>query len=139
VKRLIARLLVPLLGLVGIVTLTPAAAHASYSDCTTGYVCLWQNDGGSGFPSLVVQQAGGTCYNVPTYWNDKMNSFSNRLLYGKHVQFYKDANCTGHLLHRQLDRTNGPFGSNPIVQDNFLSIRNHGDRDIFTSIFFNTG
>lgn len=139
-RKTITRALVVLAMATGIGAVAAAPAQAAYSDCTVGYVCLWNDSGGVGFPSLVRNDPPGTCYNVPTFWNDKMDSFSNRLLFGKHVQFYKDANCTGHLMHQQNNnRSSGPFGSDPVTSDNFLSSINHNDRNILTSIWFNNG
>jgi hypothetical protein len=139
-KQLIARLLVPLLGLVGIVILTPAAAQASYSDSFPGYVYLWDDPNGAGQPALAVFRSPGLCYNVPTFFNDRADSFKNYLSNGHHVQFYRDRDCTGGALHQtNNNRSSGPFPSSPPTQDNFISARGINDRNKLTSIFFNNG
>jgi hypothetical protein len=136
--RRLAVLAAVLLTAVGLVA-TPAQA-SGLADCPGGYVCAWDN---SDWTGLLFRIAGlsGTCHNVPSGTNDRANAFMNHRNDLKHVQMYKDANCTGPLL-RNWNGWTGPF---PAYADPnsyslfYKTICCANDQDKLSSIFFNTG
>ena len=131
--RIVAAAVAAVVGLgLGVVAAAPASAAAS--DCPNGQVCLWDD---SNFNTMLVAVARtpGSCYNLPSNLNDRANGFYNRLLGGKHVQMYKDVNCTGPLL-RNWGGSTGPFpvGEVSLFYHNTFA----NDQNRLTSIWFNT-
>jgi hypothetical protein len=100
VKRAVA-FVVALASVVAIAQLAIAQpAHASYSQCPSDYVCLFNGGGGAGTPTEVVYRSPGTCYNITiAAANNTADSMYNHLSNGHHVQFYDLANCTGQRLY----------------------------------------
>lgn len=148
-KRKIAALLVGLAVALGLTGVAASPAQAAYNDCWTGYFCLFDNPDGNGLLLFAAWSQPGTCINVPTSANDRADSYINRLGV-RYAQVYRDANCTGHALHK----TNGFGGPNqpfPSAGENrqgsFINVDNvvlpgcgspdHCDRNIATSIWFN--
>lgn len=145
VRRAVVALLVSLAVAFGVFAVaTPA--HAAWSSCSIGWVCVWDGNAGSGSPlySAPIQGA-GTCHNISSWANDQANSFYNHMGNGRHVQFYADANCTGHGLHKDNNgiATGGifdPFEDGEVGTILMSGNGNcHCDRNKMTSIFFNNG
>ncbi|HSJ75804.1 MAG TPA: peptidase inhibitor family I36 protein [Gemmatimonadales bacterium] len=138
-RRRIAALLTALGLGAGLAVAVEAPAQAAYSDCLSDYVCAFDGTGGSGL-LVTVFRSPGTCYNLPGSANDKADSFYNHLSNHHAVQFYDGSNCTGHLMHRAGSGGGpGPFAAG--TMDNFYDAMGtfHHDRNILSSIFFNTG
>jgi hypothetical protein len=131
------------------VVVIAAPAHAAYSDCWTGNFCLFDGNDGSGQLLFSTSAPRGTCVNIPTNENDRANSYINRLGV-RYAQVYRDANCTGHGLHK-TNGFGGPSQPFPPAGDNrqgsFINVNNvvlpgcsnpdHCDRNIATSIWLN--
>src|SRR5215211_4731786 len=92
---------------IALIAVLPTPAQASVSDCPYGTVCIWDDSFGVMLDSY--WSGPGTCHNLNSADNDKANSFYNRLS-TRHVQFYRDANCTGTLL-RDWNGSTGPFAA----------------------------
>jgi len=147
---------VVLLVALGITFTAVTPAHAAYTDCPLNFVCLFLNrDGGGGY-IVNIYQAPGTCYNVPSSANDRATSYVNRLSSTRSMQVYRNANCSGHALHKDngfggstqpFPSSNAPYPTNVNGSGNFINIDNlvlpgcslpdHCDNDIATSIWFN--
>jgi hypothetical protein len=67
-------------------------ANAYYSQCQSGHVCFWKDINFGGQFIEWVQEANGTCWNVPGSWNDVVSSSAIQF-YGQDVLLYEDANC----------------------------------------------
>jgi hypothetical protein len=93
VKR---RLTVALTLLLITVGLTATPAYASLSECASGWVCLYDN---ANFSVKILSTFGnrGTCVNIPSYANDRADSFYNKLNNGTSIRIYQDANCVNEL------------------------------------------
>lgn len=112
----------------------------SYSQCPSGYVCLFEGTNGAGILGNGFYASPGTCLPLPYAYTDAADSFYNRLTNGHHVQFYETANCSGApgaLARRQSNGSGGPHAAG--VRDNFLSSFCCTDRDEVSGIFFNRG
>jgi len=140
VKRRLATLLAALVAALGLTAVTAGPASASWDACIPDRVCLWDGNDATGTFLFMQLWAPGTCVNVITSINDRANSFRNRMSAGRGVQFYRDANCTGHAMHH----TNGYGGPNgpflPGAFGNFISDGKatcHCDRNIVTSVIYN--
>jgi len=122
-----------------------------YGDCASNHFCLFIDRDGSGGIIFQVTSGWGTCVNLQTSANDRATSYANRLI-GRHAEVYRDANCTGHALHKDngFGGPTQPFpstGTNSI--GNFINVNNpvvpgcsapdHCDNDIATSVWFNNG
>lgn len=93
----------------GVSQLSAAPAQATYSACSSGYVCFWDwiefNNGGT-FWSTHVQNSYGTCVNLPTSMRDKPSSIGyNRSVGGStpdQIRFFLwvDCNAGGGYLTR---------------------------------------
>jgi Peptidase inhibitor family I36 len=140
--------LVALVVVVGLTSAVASPAQAALSDCWYGYVCMWAENGGPAYTGTIHRIPAmplGYCYNIPSGsgFNDKADYFANELA-TRHVQFYRDRDCTGHLLHRQSDCWQGPFRGQTYGQFQFKSTFScsHSatyDANSATSVFFNTG
>lgn len=99
-----------------------STAHAAYS-CSSPYVCIYDRTNGEG-TAWPFAGARGYCLNIPTYANDKADSYYNRSPY--YVVFYKDANCTGdNLILGNGSVAPGARGNFPaICEDQPRSCRN---------------
>jgi hypothetical protein len=117
-----------------------APAQASTSECVPDTVCVWNTGSYTGL-LVTVWKPPGTCYNLPAAANDRAETFYNHLQ-ERHVQFYKDANCAGHLLHRNTDCSQGPFGPSAVGTFNWGKYSTCGDfwldTNVLTSIWFNS-
>lgn len=129
----------------GFVVTVATPAQAARADCWYGYVCLWDNGDYTGTIHRIPASPLGYCYNIPagSGFNDRAESFYNRLA-TRHVQFYRDRDCTGHLQHRQSDCFTGPHPGQTWGQFQFTSHLHclHSathDANSTTSVFFNTG
>lgn len=113
----------------GLAVAVGAPARASLSECPSTFVCIWTNTNFNGF-LIGVHFEPGTCYTV---WpeNNQADSFYNHLT-SKHVQFYEGVGCVGRLL-KGVGLGSGPFAAGSA--DSFIS----SDRNVLSSIFFNTG
>lgn len=129
--------LVVLTVVVGVTTVVANPAHAAYSNCPLGNVCIWDGLNGSGSPMYVHSGAPGTCINLPSSVNNRAESFYNHLSgLNRAVQFYDGSGCTGTLLRRQSNGSGGPHFSGAadnFYLDHFLNHRNRA-----TSIFYNS-
>lgn len=133
-KRKIATITGALLVFLGLgIVAANNPAWAAASNCPQGTLCAWDD---SNFNVMLFShvQSPGTCYNVPG--NDRANGFYNRMASPRHVQFYKDANCTGPLL-RDWNGNHGPFG--PGALSLFFKAVYCGDCDQnkLSSVWFN--
>lgn len=128
------------------VSVGPVPAQAAYSECPVNWVCLWNNPGGINL-ILVAARSPGTCHNITGYANDSADSFYNHLTptpaSGRHVQFYRGANCTGALLRTHAWQGNNPLPYPPGRYANFLlggaGRADINDRNEASSIYFNIG
>jgi hypothetical protein len=120
-------------------------AQAAFTDCPAGNVCLWSAANYTGILDI-VHRAPGTCYNIPSMYNDRADSFYNHLGTGKHVQFYRHVDCnpdrfnTHPSPHHDTTEWAGPFPDG--YHDAFIAVGTplvHNDRNNTSSIFFNTG
>jgi hypothetical protein len=144
-KRFIAGLTVTLGLVAGVSVVTSTPAWAALSDCSSSYVCIWDgNSYASGTYILGYQQSSsggpaspGRCLNLPSWANDRANSFYNHFTsgFGKHVSFYENANCTGILL--QYPQVPVPINNAGTFPGETLCCSTH--RDKLTSIFIHTG
>jgi hypothetical protein len=134
IRRWSARALAVALIATGLSAAWGGPAQASYSSCSSGYVCLWyENNGNTGSLMLLVFRNPGTCYNLASFDKNRAESFYNHLSNGHHVQFYDLDNCTGPLLLRAANNSGGPHAAG--VHDNFA----FWSEDRANSIFFNNG
>lgn len=137
----ITRAIVVCLISTGVVAIVVSPANASYTECNSGYVCIWYNDNGGGTRYEAYANP-GTCHTAlsGSPANDQANSFRNRLTNGKHVQFYNGTNCNGTLL-LDSNRFGGPHAVN--AQNNFhyglIGVQFIDHKNKASSIFFNTG
>lgn len=141
-KRLVA-LVAALLAATGLTLVASAPAQAAYTDCSVGYVCLFDGYNGTGAMHPIPVSPRGYCYNVPTSFNDRANSAYNRMT-TRWVQFYTNAGCTGHLLHSAVDCSGGPFEPHFALNfyvdggDPWCHFSPVNDSNRLTSVFFNT-
>jgi len=141
------RLAAVLAGLVlggGLAVAVAAPAQASYSECNTGTVCIWNATNGSGSPiGGGFSSTPGTCFDLFGAQNDSADSFRNHTT--KSVQFYDNHGCTGQLLKSEDGRT--IFDG--VTQANFMqvdTVASHPgcqfpstcNRNRASSVFFNT-
>lgn len=134
--------LVALLLAAGIVVGVQSSAQAlSYNECPLGLVCVWDRLNGGNNLIAAFFSSPGTCYNLATFDRNKAQSFYNHLNNGKHVQFYDDPNCTGPLLRREANASQGPHAAG--TKDSFCW-NNNGCGGLYSvrrldSIWFNNG
>lgn len=118
----------------GLTFATPASpASASWSECPTSHLCLWDNDGG-GSPKIIdlagwiwgfEQHFVGDpntygCYNFPGAVNDRANSIWNRYPANHKVIVFEGYNCVS---------------SNPDCGSNFVTLFS-GQSTTFTHWFW---
>jgi hypothetical protein len=101
-RRKIAAFIVAVMLGVGAAAVVATPAQAAQSDCWYGYVCLWS--GGEPFTGTIYRipaMPRGYCFNVASSFNDRGVHFYNRLSQ-RYVEFWDDAGCTGHQLHKNV-------------------------------------
>lgn len=116
----------------------PLLLVQSYTQCTSGYVCGWTQYNGAGEYVLnpPIYRSPGTCYNLPSSDDNRINSIYNHLGNGHHVQGYVDRNCTGtHIFTDCCGSSPVPAGAQTNVQAGPVI----DSRNKMSSIFFNTG
>jgi hypothetical protein len=141
IKRLALKLTLTLAVALALVGISAVPASAAYSNCWTGYVCIWDGNDGTGDLIFSYSAGPGVCANVPASANDRANSFYNRMYStGRYVQFFQHAGCTGHILHNTAN-DDGPFSSGWLGNFEQLSQHQfcHCDRNILTSMRFSGG
>lgn len=119
--RILARVVIVLAATAAFGVALSTPAQAAWSDCQLGYLCLFNDRNGGGSILRIPPQARGSCYNVPSNFNDITDSAWNRYNGGtgnkRYVYFYRDANCFGHTLHRDGDCAAGPWGQGVSVAE----------------------
>jgi hypothetical protein len=143
-RKIAAFVVAMMIGFGGAVAIT-TPAQAAQSDCWYGYVCLWS--GGEPFTGTIYRipaMPRGYCFNVATSFNDRAVHFYNRMSQ-RSVEFYANANCTGHQLHKNVPGC--PGGAFPgqttgeFWWDSAWTGNCHGwnyDTNLLTSVYFNT-
>jgi hypothetical protein len=148
IKRRLSALLAALLLTLGIGAVAASPAFAAWDGCESGYVCMYDGNGGTGIRHS-YHGVSGYCTNINDVPNTA-NSFYNRRNDSKHIQVYSARNCTGTLLCKQSiavlecesGASDGPF---PVgTAATFLESSRRGGgcwchRNNAESIFFNTG
>jgi peptidase inhibitor family I36 len=149
-KRKVTSLLLATLAGVVVFFAAPAPVQASLSSCTFNFVCLWDGDNYETGTFLGQWQSGrGTCVNLPSLVNDKANSFYNHMDpepvtgVGRHMQLYRDINCTGYALRVNVRCSSGctwwagPYPAS--YHNNLLTVLGTSDDNRASSIWFNSG
>jgi hypothetical protein len=134
--------------LTGVGAVAASPALAAYDNCTFGYVCMYNSNGGEGTRHSYAGVS-GHCTNINDVPNTA-NSFYNRRDDGKHVQFYSGRDCKGTLLCKQSIAvlecesgvSDGPHAAGTAAT--FLEAPRRGGgcwchRNNAESIFFNNG
>jgi peptidase inhibitor family I36 len=97
VKRKAVRLGAAVVAATGALVFTaPGAAHADFSACSPGALCMWTDSGGNG--SVVSVDANALPKANLSDWgmNDNISSVCNKL--GKQVVFYEHVNYGGRSI-----------------------------------------
>lgn len=84
-------------------TVTPMA----YSDCASGYLCLWQD---SNYNGRRLQFSSTGCHNLGNYgFNDEASSWRNRL--NRYARLRWDSNCNGNYITASSGASSSSMGS----------------------------
>jgi hypothetical protein len=136
VRKRATVLAVALLAILGLVT---SPAHAAYSSCDWGQVCLWTGLDGTG-TIYRLRGVAGQCINMVGGGVNSADSYANRREgnVSHHVQFYDDFGCGGTLL-KVVDYGGGPIPSG--AEGNVAALRTTrgSHRDRVNSVWFNNG
>lgn len=135
-RKLITRLATVAVLAGGGVAVAASPAMASYAQCPSDYMCLYNGANGLGTPTDIVYVSPGTCYTITiAAANNTADSIFNDLSNGHHVTAYDGSACNGQLLFTTS------YGSSPIPalhHTNFVPGIGPSDyRNRASSIFFN--
>lgn len=94
IKRRIAAVLTTLVIATGAGAVQATPAHAAGEwECALGYVCVFEFQYGGGATYRWGPNYPAGCYSLGGFWNDRVQSASNRYTNGRYVTFYQHAQC----------------------------------------------
>ena len=96
-RKIVVRLAIMLAALTLGVAVSATPAQATWSQCPTYAVCIFEGTSGGSPLYWWTEESWGTgCVNIGTSWNDRASSVYNRTpAWVSSVRFFEHSNCSG--------------------------------------------